>query len=98
MRRQKLSQSTQARLANLINAIAVWNNLEGSARSRGENGAANTAHDAYKEDTLALYDEFGIVLPNTEQWLAAREAKAKDLAARHEAIRVECERPVPYGC
>lgn len=105
MRRQKLSQSTQARLASLINAVAVWNGVMGSAQERGDNGRATIAHDAYREAALALYDEFGIVLPCTERWLAARKAaversvaKLSEQAARHEAIRAECERPVPYGC
>jgi len=104
MRRQKLSQSTQARLAQLINAVAVWNDVMGSAQECGENELAATAHDAYKQAGLALYDEFGIVLPCTERWLAARKAaversvaKLSEQAARHETIRVECERPVPYG-
>ena len=82
MRRQKLSQTTQARLANLINAVAVWNGGMGSAHDRGENERAEIAHDAYKQAGLALYDEFGIVLPCTERWLAARRAAVERSVAK----------------
>lgn len=82
MRRQKLSQSTQARLARLITEVAVWNNVMGSADAAGRCEAALTAHDTYRTAGLALYDEFGIVLPCTERWVEARRAEVERSVAK----------------
>lgn len=69
----KLSAKQAKRIASIINSIECTYIIYRSDKLTCDK-TAEDFNNAMRHDTLALYDEFGIVLPNTEKYLAEREA------------------------
>jgi hypothetical protein len=103
----KLSNKAAARLASLINSIEVWSNIACKTleermrtemtpeRNEETHATLTLANDNYDREIIALFNEFGVKLPNYDKALERMTGITRE---RREAISAECERPVPYGC